>query len=166
MPSGAAQARANHEFSLPNDARLPLARVVVAGAGGADRPRPVFHPPGRLTHALCEPVAAFGNLFHIALVPHVDLSVLVWFVASGGRSGYGACTAGPHASGLGWLALWVTGAALAMALALFLNPASPSYQPHPALESPLFSPAGGVFGSARHAAGAQPADHPHISGSN
>ena len=41
--------------------------MAVAGAGSADRIGPVFGAPGRFAHALCEPVAACGQLFpHLA----------------------------------------------------------------------------------------------------
>jgi hypothetical protein len=87
-----------------------------------------------------------GNFFHIALVLHVDLSVLVWFVAMAGLlwSLYGR----PRAAGLGWLALWVTGGGtLAMALAPFLNPGEPIMANYiPVLESPLFLSGLVVFG--------------------
>ena len=143
----AAQARANYELSLPNDARLPLARgwlwlglAALIGSGLFS----ILLVASRTPYV--NQWLPSGNFFHIALVLHVDLSVLVWFVAMAGLlwSLYGR----PHASGLGWLALWVTGGGtLAMALAPFLNPGEPIMANYiPVLESPLFLTGLVVFG--------------------
>ncbi|HRM93730.1 MAG TPA: cbb3-type cytochrome c oxidase subunit I [Alicycliphilus sp.] len=143
----AAQARANYELSLPNDARLPLARgwlwlglAALIGSGLFS----ILLVASRTPYV--NQWLPSGNFFHIALVLHVDLSVLVWFVAMAGLlwSLYGR----PHASGLGWLALWVTGGGtLAMALAPFLNPGEPIMANYiPVLESPLFLSGLVVFG--------------------
>ncbi len=143
----AAQARANYELSLPNDARLPLARgwlwlglAALIGSGLFS----ILLVASRTPYV--NQWLPSGNFFHIALVLHVDLSVLVWFVAMAGLlwSLYGR----PHASGLGWLALWVTGGGtLAMALAPFLNPGEPVMANYiPVLESPLFLSGLVVFG--------------------
>ena len=143
----AAQARANYELSLPNDARLPLARgwlwlglAALIGSGLFS----ILLVASRTPYV--NQWLPSGNFFHIALVLHVDLSVLVWFVAMAGLlwSLYGR----PRASGLGWLALWVTGGGtLAMALAPFLNPGEPIMANYiPVLESPLFLSGLVVFG--------------------
>ena len=143
----AAQARANYELSLPNDARLPLARgwlwlglAALIGSGLFS----ILLVASRTPYV--NQWLPSGNFFHIALVLHVDLSVLVWFVAMAGLlwSLYGR----PHASGLGWLALWVTGGGtLAIALAPFLNPGEPVMANYiPVLESPLFLSGLVVFG--------------------
>ena len=143
----AAQARANYELSLPNDARLPLARgwlwlglAALIGSGLFS----ILLVASRTPYV--NQWLPSGNFFHIALVLHVDLSVLVWFVAMAGLlwSLYGR----PHASGLGWLALWVTGGGtLAMALAPFLNPGEPVMANYiPVLEAPLFLSGLVVFG--------------------
>lgn len=143
----AAQARANYELSLPNDARLPLARgwlwlglAALIGSGLFS----ILLVASRTPYV--NQWLPSGNFFHIALVLHVDLSVLVWFVAMAGLlwSLYGR----PRAAGLGWLALWVTGGGtLAMALAPFLNPGEPVMANYiPVLESPLFLSGLVVFG--------------------
>ncbi|TXJ09164.1 cbb3-type cytochrome c oxidase subunit I [Diaphorobacter limosus] len=143
----AAQARANYELSLPNDARLPLARgwlwlglAALIGSGLFS----ILLVASRTPYV--NQWLPSGNFFHIALVLHVDLSVLVWFVAMAGLlwSLYGR----PRAAGLGWLALWVTGGGtLAMALAPFLNPGEPIMANYiPVLESPLFLSGLVVFG--------------------
>ncbi len=87
-----------------------------------------------------------ANFFHISLVLHVDLSVLVWFVAMAGLlwSLHGT----QRAQAMGWGALWVTAAGtLAMALAPFLNPGEPVMANYiPVLQSPLFLAGLVVFG--------------------
>ena len=66
-----------------------------------------------------------ANFFHISLVLHVDLSVLVWFVAMAGL--LWSLHGHPRAQGLGWLALWVTGGGtLAMALSPVVEPGEPT----------------------------------------
>ncbi|CDM22949.1 membrane protein, putative [Castellaniella defragrans 65Phen] len=79
-----------------------------------------------------------ADFFQISLVLHVDLSVLVWFVAMAGLlwSLYGTA----RAQWLAWPGLWITAAGtLAMALAPFLNPGQPIMANYiPVLESPLF----------------------------
>ena len=104
----AAQARANYELSLPNDARLPLARgwlwlglAALIGSGLFS----ILLVASRTPYV--NQWLPSGNFFHIALVLHVDLSVLVWFVAMAGLlwSLYGR----PRAAGLGWLADWLAG---------------------------------------------------------
>lgn len=78
------------------------------------------------------------DFFRIALVLHVDLSVLVWFVAMAGLlwSLYGTW----RARWIAWPGLWVTaGGALAMALAPFLDPGEAIMANYiPVLESRLF----------------------------
>src|SRR5499427_1344171 len=54
----------------------------------------------------------FANFFHTALVAHVDLSVLVWFVAFAG--GLWSLNSTPRLLGLGWAALGVTAAGTAL----------------------------------------------------
>ncbi|HMM78192.1 MAG TPA: cbb3-type cytochrome c oxidase subunit I [Gammaproteobacteria bacterium] len=78
------------------------------------------------------------DFFRTALVVHVDLSVLVWFVAVAGL--LWSIHAGRRASGLGWIALLGAAAGtLAMVLAPFLAPGAPVMANYvPVLESPLF----------------------------
>lgn len=86
-----------------------------------------------------------ANFFQIALVLHVDLSVLVWFISMAGLlwSLYGT----PRLQWLGWLGLWVTAAGtLAMSLAPFVSPGTPIMANYiPVLDSPLFLAGLSVF---------------------
>ncbi|MCC7487400.1 MAG: cbb3-type cytochrome c oxidase subunit I [Burkholderiales bacterium] len=91
-----------------------------------------------------------GDFFRVALVVHVDLSVLVWFVAIAGmlwsmnrreaRSRLGGA--------LGWLALALAGAgALGMMAAAFADPGTPVMSNYiPMLDSATFRAAVAVFG--------------------
>ncbi|MFO1213046.1 MAG: cbb3-type cytochrome c oxidase subunit I [Burkholderiaceae bacterium] len=66
-----------------------------------------------------------GDFFRVALVVHVDLSVLVWFVAIAGLLWSLNLRAAPSraARACGWLALVLAaGGALSMALAAFVDP--------------------------------------------
>ncbi|MBL8327376.1 MAG: cbb3-type cytochrome c oxidase subunit I [Rubrivivax sp.] len=90
-----------------------------------------------------------GDFFRVALVVHVDLSVLVWFVAIAGllwslnlrHDG----ARWPRRAG--WAALALCGAgALGMALAAFVDPGTPVMANYvPMLDSSLFKLAVGVF---------------------
>ena len=80
-----AQSRTHYAFAVPTDARVALARgwlhlglAALIGSGLFSILLVVSRTPG-LNRLL--PVADF---FHVALVVHVDLSVLVWFVALAG----------------------------------------------------------------------------------
>ena len=143
----AARPGASYQLSLPTDARMALARgwlwlglAALIGSG-------VFSV---LLVAARTPYVnqwlPTANFFHIALVLHVDLSVLVWFVAMAGMlwSVHGQ----PRAQSLGWWALWITGAGtLAMALAPFVQPGEPIMANYiPVLDSPLFLAGLVVFG--------------------
>jgi hypothetical protein len=79
-----------------------------------------------------------ADFFHVALVLHVDLSVLVWFMALGGLlwSLHGS----ERGMRWGWSALWICAAGtLAMAAAPFLNAGEPVMANYiPVLNSPLF----------------------------
>ena len=80
------------------------------------------------------PVADF---FHVALVAHVDLSVLVWFVAFAGV--LWSLNSTPRALAAGWFALTLaTGGAVLIAVAPFTGgtPIMANYVP--VIESPLF----------------------------
>jgi hypothetical protein len=81
------------------------------------------------------PVADF---FRVALVVHVDLSVLVWFVAVAGVL-WTLC-AGTRAIALGWTALLLCGlGTLVMALAPFVDDARPVMANYiPVLDGPVF----------------------------
>ena len=86
------------------------------------------------------------DFFRVALVVHVDLSVLVWFVALGGL----LWSLAGSARGLGWswAALAGCGAgAAAMALAAFVGSGAPIMANYiPVLERPLFMAGLVVFG--------------------
>ena len=90
------------------------------------------------------PVADF---FHVALVAHVDLSVLVWFIAIAGM--LWSINSSTHAMGWGWAALW--GCALGVALmsfAPFLGRGEPIMANYiPVLSDPLFVGGLLVFGA-------------------
>ncbi len=79
-----------------------------------------------------------GDFFRVALVVHVDLSVLVWFVSMAGM--LWTLDTSPRLVGLGWLALGVTGAGTAlMAAAPFTGAATPVMSNYvPVLDNPTF----------------------------
>ena len=145
--SPAAGAATSYQLSLPGDARLALARgwlwlgLAALIASGLFSVLLVASRTPYVNQWL--PTA---NFFHIALVLHVDLSVLVWFVAMAGLlwSLHGSA----RATGLGWLAWWLTGGGtLAMALAPFADPGEPIMANYvPVLESGLFLTGLVVFG--------------------
>lgn len=135
----AARPGASYQLSLPHDGRLPLARgwlwlglAALIGSGLFSVLLVVSRTP------YVNQWLPAANFFHISLVLHVDLSVLVWFVAMAGL--LWSLHGHPRAQGLGWLALWVTGGGtLAMALSPFVDPGEPIMANYiPVLESPLF----------------------------
>ena len=79
-----------------------------------------------------------GNFFRVALVVHVDLSVLVWFIAMAGM--LWSIDTSPRRLGLGWFALYLTAAGTAlMAVAPFTGPAIPVMSNYvPVLENDVF----------------------------
>jgi cytochrome c oxidase subunit I len=81
---------------------------------------------------------AVADFFHVALVVHVDLSVLVWFVSIAGM----LWSVNDSARGLawGWLALWICAAGAALlALAPFLGRGEPIMSNYiPVLDGPAF----------------------------
>jgi cytochrome c oxidase subunit 1 len=92
-----------------------------------------------------------GDFFRVALVVHVDLSVLVWFVAMAGLL-WSLNMRAPR--GAFWvvaarLPLWLTGAgAIGMALAAFLDPGVAAMANYiPMLDSTTFRGALAVFGA-------------------
>lgn len=140
-------AGASYQLSLPRDTRLSLARgwlwlglAALIGSGLFS----VLLVASRTPYV--NQWLPTANFFHVALVLHVDLSVLVWFVAMAGL--LWSLQGNPRATGLGWLALWVTGGGtLAMALAPFLDPGEPIMANYiPVLESSLFLSGLVVFG--------------------
>ncbi len=90
------------------------------------------------------PVADF---FHVALVAHVDLSVLVWFVAIAGM--LWSINSATHAMGWGWIALWTCALGVAlMSLAPFIGRGQPIMANYiPVLSDPIFIAGLLVFGA-------------------
>jgi hypothetical protein len=86
------------------------------------------------------------SLFHVALVVHVDLSVLVWFVSMAGLLWSFNSTG--RWVGLGWLALWTTAiGTLLIAASPFAGSAVPVMSNYvPVLDSPVFLYGLVVFG--------------------
>ena len=86
------------------------------------------------------------DFFRVALVLHVDLSVLVWFVAVAGMLWSVAST--PRGELWSWAGLGAAGAGTAlMSLAAFVAPGAPIMANYiPVLESPLFMAGLVVFG--------------------
>ena len=87
-----------------------------------------------------------GDFFRVALVVHVDLSVLVWFVSMAGM--LWTIDTSPRSLWLGWLALWVTGlGTLFMAAAPFTGAATPVMSNYvPVLDNDTFLYGLVVFG--------------------
>ena len=79
-----------------------------------------------------------GDFFRVALVVHVDLSVLVWFVSMAGM--LWTIDTSPRWTSLGWMALWLTAlGALFMAVAPFTGPAAPVMSNYvPVLDNDVF----------------------------
>jgi cytochrome c oxidase subunit I len=135
----ATQSGADYRLDIPADARLWLARgwlwlglAALIGSGLLSILLVLARTPGinRLLPA--------GDLFHVALVVHVDLSVLVWFVALAGML-WSLNGTWRHAR-CGWLALGLAGTgALAMAVSPFAGSGEPIMANYiPVLTGPLF----------------------------
>jgi len=86
------------------------------------------------------------DFFHTALVVHVDLTVLVWFLSCAGIfwtiNSTGSC------SGCGWAALWLAVAGTAViSLSPFLGAGGPLMNNYvPVLQDPIFFAGLGLFG--------------------
>jgi hypothetical protein len=110
-----------YRIAVPRDARLELARgwlwlglAALIGSGLFSVLLVLSRTPG-LNRLL--PVADF---FHVALVVHVDLSVLVWFSSLAGM--LWSLNGSARRIGWGWLALALAaGGSLSMALSAFLG---------------------------------------------
>ncbi|HMA07857.1 MAG TPA: cytochrome C oxidase subunit I, partial [Ramlibacter sp.] len=121
MPLPAVQSGADYGLAVPRDARLELVRgwlwlglAALIGSGLFSVLLVLSRTPG-INQLL--PVA---DLFHVALVVHVDLSVLVWFIALAGM--LWSLNGSSRRMGWGWLALALAaGGALSMALSPFLG---------------------------------------------
>jgi len=79
------------------------------------------------------------DFFHTALVVHVDLSVLVWFLAFGGV--LWSLNSTPRFMFLGWSALTLAGlGSVLMVVAPFLGPGNPLMSNYiPVLQTPVFT---------------------------
>ena len=142
-----ARAAADYSLAIPQDTRRTLARgwlwlglLALVGSGLFSILLVLSRTPG-VNRLL--PTADF---FRTALVLHVDLSVLVWFMAMAGLlwSLHGS----GRAMRWGWAALWTCAAGtLAMAAAPFVNAGTPIMANYiPVLSSPLFLVGLVVFG--------------------
>jgi hypothetical protein len=130
---------ANYSLVVPRDARLALARgwlwlglVALIGSG-------IFSVLLVLSRTpLVNKLLPVADLFHVALVVHVDLSVLVWFMALAGL--LWSLNGAPRRMGWGWLALWLACAgAGAMALSPFIGSGGAIMANYiPVLTAPLF----------------------------
>ena len=147
-PLPAAMPGLDYELTVPQDARQALARgwlwlglLALVGSGLFSILLVLSRTP------YVNQWLPAANFFQVSLVLHVDLSVLVWFVAQGGMlwSIHGT-RRGTH---WGWLALAVAAVGtLAMALAPFLNRGDPVMANYiPVLDSPLFLGGLVVFGA-------------------
>jgi len=134
-----ARSRGDYALAVPTDARRSLARgwlllalAAIVGAGVFSILLVASRTPGL---AKLFPVADF---FRVALVAHVDLSVLVWFVAFAGM--FWSLNATPRWIGIGWAAYAITaiGSAL-LALAPFTGREPPIMANYiPVLDGPVF----------------------------
>ena len=139
LPLPAVQPGADYSLAVPADARRKLARgwlwlglIALMGSGLFSVLLVLSRTPfiNRLL-----PVADF---FHVALVLHVDLSVLVWFMALAGL--LWSLNGSSRGMGWGWLALALASAGTcAMALAPFVGPGEAIMANYvPVLTAPLF----------------------------
>jgi cytochrome c oxidase subunit 1 len=138
-PLPAVQSGADYSFTVPLDTRLALARgwlwlglAALIGSGLFSILLVLSRTPG-INKLL--PVADF---FHVALVVHVDLSVLVWFMALAGM--LWSLNGSVRHMRWGWCALGLASAgAVAMALAPFSGHGEAVMANYiPMLTAPLF----------------------------
>ena len=142
-----AQSGGAYLLAVPTDARAALARgwlglglLALIGSGLFSILLVLSRTPG-INRLL--PLADF---FHVALVVHVDLSVLVWFVAAAGL--LWSAVGGARALRLGWAALALcAGGAAAMAVAPFAGDGEAVMSNYiPMFTAPLFVSGLVVFG--------------------
>jgi cytochrome c oxidase subunit I len=133
------QSATDYAFTVPHDARIPLARgwlwlglAALIGSGLFSILLVVSRTPGvnRLLPA--------ADFFHVALVVHVDLSVLVWFVSLAGM--LWSLNASPRGLRWGWAALALAAAGTAaMTFAPFTGGGEAVMANYiPVLTTPLF----------------------------
>ena len=130
---------ARFDLALPGDARLRLASGWLLLALVSLALSGVFSVLLVLSRApLTKDWFPLVDFFQVALVVHVDLSVLVWFVAFGGV--FWSLNSTPRLVGLGWTALGtaIAGAAL-MSVAPFAGAGRPIMANYiPVLDEPVF----------------------------
>jgi len=87
------------------------------------------------------------DFFHSALIVHVDLSILIWFLCFGGV--LWSINSLPRWSGLGWLSLSLSASGgLTIAISPFLGAGRPLMNNYvPVLQDPVFFAGLGVFGA-------------------
>jgi hypothetical protein len=114
-----------HALAVPPDARRSLARawlwlglLALIGSGLFSVLLVLSRTPG------ANRMFAVADFFRVALVVHVDLSVLVWFIARAGL--LWSINSSPRGLGWGWAALGLCGAGAAlMSLAPFVGSGEP-----------------------------------------
>ncbi len=130
---------AGYALPVPADARRTLARGWLALALVALAASGVFSVLLVLSRAPgVKDVFPLVDFFHVALVAHVDLSVLVWFLAFAGA--LWSLNSTPRIQGLGWAALAcaIAGTAL-ISLAPFVGEGRPVMANYiPVLDEPVF----------------------------
>jgi len=140
-PAQRGAAAASHDYSLPlptteqralTRAWLWLGLLALVGSGVFSILLVAARTPG-INQWL--PVADF---FRVALVVHVDLSVLVWFAAMAGM--LWSLNATPRAESWSWVALGLCGGGtVLMTLGAFVSPGTPIMANYiPVLEGPMF----------------------------
>ncbi len=139
LPLPAVQSGMDYSLAVPRDARLELARgwlwlgLAALIASGLFSVLLVLSRTPGINQLL--PVADF---FHVALVVHVDLSVLVWFIALAGM--LWSVNGSSRRMGWGWLALGLAAiGALSMALSPFVGGGEAIMANYiPVITAPLF----------------------------
>jgi hypothetical protein len=146
--SGVAHPLADYSLAIAGDAQRALARgwlglglVALIGSGLFSLLLVLARTPG---------VNAWlpgTDFFRIALVVHVDLSVLVWFSAIAGM--LWSLNASTRGAAWSWVALGLCSAGtLLMSLAAFVSPGTPIMANYiPVLSSPLFHAGLVIFGA-------------------
>jgi hypothetical protein len=134
-------------LAIPADERLRLARgwlwlglLALLLAGVLALLLVLARTPG------VQQLIPWEGFFHTALVVHVDLSVLVWFIAFGGMAW--TLGLGPRLTCAGWASLAVSGLGAAMmALAPFVSEGHALINNYvPVLQQPLFLTGLSLFG--------------------
>ncbi|MFL6574835.1 MAG: cbb3-type cytochrome c oxidase subunit I [Burkholderiales bacterium] len=136
-----------YELAVPADARRALATGWLGLAIGALLASGLFSVLLVLSRApYVKDAFPLVDFFRVALVVHVDLSVLIWFSAFAGL--LWSLHAAPRLLWLGWTALaGATAATAAMCVAPFVDPAAPVMSNYiPVLDGSVFLRALALFG--------------------